>query len=1050
MKFLLPTLGLGLLALGIFPQWFGLGSEQSASEDSAYGLQEAPELEDAGAFLNLDTLAEEEGSDPEPGSEDLSEREVVEGEPTQAQQQVVLQASGRVVDLSGKPIPGAEVGVLVRQSWDFGRGRRGGWRGRRRSFRPNLLGKSVKTDAMGRFHLTGQTFAQGSATLAIRHPDFAPKLASKDWTQKNSKLDFGDIPLDQGGGARGQVVSDQGAPIAGAEVHYEPQSRRWDQNGILKQLILPAKSDANGFFELAHLPEGNFQLEAKTDKHIPARSKRLRIKGQEKIDAGKITLEVGASLTGTVLDRKGRPIADAVVDFSYGAGQDMRSFWSRNRGRGSREQIRQMMERFRNRMRIRKRAKTDKKGFFEATGLPKTGLRVRVLHKDYITEEKQNIEALKTPRLDFVLYRKLVLQGRLVDAETGRPLTNFAVRARRLGDVNWKPQDPGRGWGNRSSRRGNRRDSRRVSPRNRSNTSGNIRTPRQSRRRPTPKKGKKNPKKKQPDPKEQARKAAKQAAQRTRQEIRRANRTAAVTRRMSKQAREAQRLKERFGSLGMVPGSLPDPSPHSKGLYTLEGLQPGTYAVFATAPGYAKAAAGPVVLHKGSPPATLNLALKPGHTIAGKVLDKITGDPISGARLELFLPPLEETGPSPDPIAQVLRPPSPGTRLDSTTTNSVGAYRFHAQLPGVFRIRVSAPDHARTIVDSVRLPPTKDLEGFNIELSPGASVFGKVLNLEEGSRGNVIFASLEGFRTVVSVDSETGSFEARGLPPGRYFVRLVAMGGRRGRGGIFRTIAEAVSEGSRANPDLVLRDGAKVRFNLDAAATTLARIQGNILWNGRPGKGLNISLTRKKTPGPNPGTSGMAKRILQRITSSLRARADAQGNFKIEDIPPGTYELIVSRNRARDSAPLARQELSLFQGQSFPLNLNIVTGTLALNLLDQQTNKPVGGGRILLALVGESVGKSPKAWRKLPSFRQDRIRGGKVRIKNLPAGSYRYLIQGGGIKAKQGEIFVAAGPLTSPTTLRVTRVKKKKKPKKAPKKNKPKSNQPGSQKGKKK
>jgi protocatechuate 3,4-dioxygenase beta subunit len=1026
LKILLPALGLGLLAVGIFPQVFGLGGNLGYLESPGLSLPEAPELDGAGAFLNLDSLVEEEDESGDRAIAEPSERELVEGQETPSQQ-VVLEATGRVVDASGQPIPGAEVGVLVRQSWNLmrNRGRRRGRGGWRNSFRPSLLGKSTKTDAEGKFHLSGPTFEAGAATLAIRHKNFAPKLASKDWTSKNRKLEFGDILMDGGGITRGKVVSDRGVAISGAEVHYEPQSRRWDENGILKQLVLPVKSDANGFFEIPNLPKGNFQLEAKTDKHIPARSKRLKVKGQEMVDAGKITLEIGADLSGTVLDRKGAPVIGAIVNFSYAMGQDMRSFFLQRRGRAERTNMRQMMEKFRNRARFRKKVKTDKKGHFEATGLPKTGLRIRVSHKLFITEEKQNIQAIKSPRLDFNLYRKLVLKGRVVDVETGKPLSTFAINTRRIGNEDWKPQQSTPRWNARNAQRGNRRNPRRVTPRGNNLSPRNVKKARSSR--------KKAKKTRTPSAKE----LAKKAARKTQSQIRQANRTARISQTENRRAREQERLKQRFGPSGQIPGSTPDPSPHPKGIFTQEGLQPGTYIVYATAPGYAKISAGPVVLRKGSPPVTLNVSLRPGHTISGRVLDKISGNPISGARLDLFLPPLEEAAPPTNPLSQVFRPPSPGTRLDSTKTNGAGIYRFHAQLPGNFRIRVSAPDHAQAQIDFVRLPPGKDLNNLNVELSPGAMVTGKVLHLQKGARGNVIFASLKGHRKIVPFDPETGLFEARALPPGRYFVRLMAFGGRRGRGGMFRAIAEAVSGGKKANPDLVLRDGAKVRFNLDAAETSLGQIQGNILWNGKPGKGLHISLSKKKQSlAPSPNQSEMLGRLLRRITSSLQTRADAQGHFSIEDIPPGNYNLVVSPIRGRDSAAIARQEITVFAGPATPLNLNIVTGTLALNLIDKKTNKPVGGGRILLALSVETLDKAPKEWRKLPSFHQDRIRKGKIRIKNLPAGSYRYFIQGGGLKVQKGEVFVSAGPLATPTSIAVTRVKKKTKKTKSKKKGK--------------
>jgi len=248
--------------------------------------------------------------------------------------------SGRVVDVRGSPVAGAEVihvasPALVKQldRKPIPFGPRLPW--------PDFL--RTRSDESGRFVL--KTFelprppdearppvAEGAwvehmqpvPALAVLHPDFAAALHTCS-EYREGDLDVGDIALTPGCTLAGRLVDERGAPIAGGEVavsHMEIGSdyvpyAQWE----VVDGILGCRSEEDGRFALGSLWPGTIMFDLDAAGFVP-QEKRFECQLGRVTEAGEIVLMRGSSISGVVIDGQGRPLEGATVK-ARSAGADM-------------------------------------------------------------------------------------------------------------------------------------------------------------------------------------------------------------------------------------------------------------------------------------------------------------------------------------------------------------------------------------------------------------------------------------------------------------------------------------------------------------------------------------------------------------------------------------------------------------------------------------------------------------------------------------------------------------------------------------------------------
>lgn len=195
---------------------------------------------------------------------------------------------GRVVDLQGRPLAGAEVwGVEFRD--EVGR---------------------VKADADGRFRL-GPLKDAKAVTVWAEADGLARERRADVRVFAGEDHDIGPLPLAPGTRMKGRVVDASGKPIAGAKVGmklYTPLLAEWT-----------LESDAEGRFGSVPLPAGRARFLIASPGKVRSLLYRPSEPGAAESDLGDVKLEDEVPIVGVVVDQDGKPAPNVQVyaDFDY-------------------------------------------------------------------------------------------------------------------------------------------------------------------------------------------------------------------------------------------------------------------------------------------------------------------------------------------------------------------------------------------------------------------------------------------------------------------------------------------------------------------------------------------------------------------------------------------------------------------------------------------------------------------------------------------------------------------------------------------------------------
>lgn len=301
--------------------------------------------------------------------------------------------TGRVTTEDGKPVAGARV-RLFRGDGPMA------MLNMRNPAASLFRQDSARTRPDGSFRLK-QLAASRSVTLEAAKEGFAPVkkhgVALKAGETSRDVL----FVLALGLQARGRVVDGQGQPIAGAEVRISPADRSGMGMGIrvLSRMMRQDKPNAvsgrDGSFVATGLEEGEVAATVTREGFAEKSFSGLSVQSKEANEWTPFTLNTGAAITGVVRDGQGAPVVGASVGAFGEAG-------------GVRE------------------ATTDLDGIFRLDGYPADrALMVNVRAEGYAWLQR----SVTPPAENLVLVLKTAgtLRGRVEDADTKRPITDFAV-----------------------------------------------------------------------------------------------------------------------------------------------------------------------------------------------------------------------------------------------------------------------------------------------------------------------------------------------------------------------------------------------------------------------------------------------------------------------------------------------------------------------------------------------------------------------------------------------------------------------------------------------
>jgi len=378
----------------------------------------------------------------------------------------------------------------------------------------------------------------------------------------------------------------------------------------------------------------------------------------------------------------------------------------------------------------------------------------------------------------------------------------------------------------------------------------------------------------------------------------------------------------------------------ASGEYTIADVPPGTYEVVASKEGYESSSLTVTVLEGTTAVADFSLSqtIVPG-TITGSVTDAEDGSPIIGAVV------------------------TDGTR--TTTADAAGQYTIADVPPGSYQVVASKEGYETSSATVNVLQGTTAVA--NIFLSqiivPG-TITGTVTDAEDGSPVVGAIVS-DGTRTVVT--DATGEYTIDNVPPGSYQV----VASKEGYESSSATVN--VLQGTTAVANIFLSQiivpGSITGLVTDAK-------DGSAIWGAQVSDGIRTVLT------------------------------DAAGRYTINDVPPGSYQVVASKEGYEILTSTAT--VTVLEGSTAVADLSltriIVPGTITGSVTDAKDGSPIAGATVT---DGTRTVLTDAA--------------GQYTINDVPPGSYEIVVSKEGYERSSLTVIVLEG-FTAIADLCLTRI----------------------------
>ena len=428
------------------------------------------------------------------------------------------------------------------------------------------------------------------------------------------------------------------------------------------------------------------------------------------------------------------------------------------------------------------------------------------------------------------------------------------------------------------------------------------------------------------------------------------------------------------------------------GRFTWSGIAPGDYTLFVLAAGV------PVWKQQGLsvtdtevlPPIDAELAVE-GASIAGFVVDALTGEPIEGAVV------LSESD-APSRMLPVDATPLPGTVTTLASSDELGAFRLERLAHGEQLLRATAPGHAPAWSDALQLATGEDADGLLFRLAPEARLAGRVIGTDGRPwAAAVVIASPQpdAVRPCVSfaltlTDAE-GRFLLGNQPEGAGIVLLLGDDEARAAGFPPRVQPTSLAAGAVSTADFLLAPesgaeasapapGASCHWHgllLDASGATVAQRM--------------VSIVRADAPEAEASEQWRG------------AMTTDQGEFSFAELQPGAWRVFIGHNDGSSTSWVTTVELPA--SAEWQQDVRLADGLLAGRLVRAEDGQPVARG---LAILMRRTADG--AW----DFqgRQFTDAGGRFRFEYLPAGRYAVTahdLDGQAAQQTGPELALAAG-----------------------------------------
>lgn len=255
--------------------------------------------------------------------------------------------------------------------------------------------ETVETDAQGRWACRSVPSQPQGLSFKVTHPEFLPAEYDQadeagqgyDVSTKSLLARAAVMTLEPGIAVTGSVLDAEGKTLAGAEVVLASGDELANRG--------QARTDDNGHFRVVALETGAAALLVQAPGRAPQQRKFQLESGLAPFE---FKLAPGRTHAGRVLDEAGKPVAGAVV----------------------------AVERWQDLDLLKWRAETDVDGRFIWDSAPLDAITLSV-SKPGFNRTTLPVGEMVAPELTLRLARTFLFTGRVLDAETGQPITAFRL-----------------------------------------------------------------------------------------------------------------------------------------------------------------------------------------------------------------------------------------------------------------------------------------------------------------------------------------------------------------------------------------------------------------------------------------------------------------------------------------------------------------------------------------------------------------------------------------------------------------------------------------------
>jgi len=319
--------------------------------------------------------------------------------------------------------------------------------------------------------------------------------------------------------------------------------------------------------------------------------------------------------------------------------------------------------------------------------------------------------------------------------------------------------------------------------------------------------------------------------------------------------------------------------------------------------------------------AALDLVLTPAARIVGRVADA-SGAPVAGAEVTWLTPSFR---------ALMLE----ARRVEPVATRADGRFEIGDLAPGRVRVRVEKAGLRPAQTGDIELRPAAVVDAGTIALAGGVRISGQVLTPDgkpaAGAAISLVF-SLQSFGQLESGEGGAAVGD-RGSAVADSDGRFAFDGVGKGPYDLEASLAGYASARKRRHVDdgkplvLKLRRPGAIQGEVHAAAPSSQAIAE-----------FEVALEQSRTIGPGVAFADPVARA--RFTA-------ADGRFRMEDLAPGTYSLVVS---AHGFARARQPEVKVPAGGAVEVSLEMTPGvSVAGRVLDGGSRRPLAGADVSIS-----------------------------------------------------------------------------------------------------